>query len=152
VTIFEHAKAEVTSRIDGSETSRKNGRTARKEVSRQDLGLVAVKAIRLRSHHDVVVFFVSHRATGTPGLPGGALPLSPREREIANLVSQGLTNRKIAELTYVSENTVKQHLKRIFTKLEVNSRAELVQTMWTASTNRNDDSWDPDQDSLTELP
>jgi DNA-binding CsgD family transcriptional regulator/GAF domain-containing protein len=96
-------------------------------------GALAVKAVRLRSRHDAVVSFVSYRPAGAPGLPDAAVPLSPREREIADLVSQGLTTRQIAELSYVSENTVKQHLKRIFAKLQVSSRAELVQAVWRAA-------------------
>lgn len=96
--------------------------------------LMAVKAVRLRSGNNAVVSFVSQRHAQSIGLPDSATPLSPRERGIADLVSRGLTNRQIAELSYVSENTVKQHLKRIFTKLEVNSRAALVQAVWQAST------------------
>jgi DNA-binding CsgD family transcriptional regulator len=96
-------------------------------------GLLAVKAVRLRSRHDAVVSFLSFQAHADQGLPDSAIPLSPREHQIADLVSQGLTTRKIAELTYVSENTVKQHLKRIFAKLQVNSRAELVQTVWRSA-------------------
>lgn len=97
------------------------------------IGLLAVKAVRLRTRHDAVVSFLSYRPHSTPGLPDAAVPLSPKERHIADLVSQGLTTRQIAELSYVSDNTVKQHLKRIFAKLHVNSRAELVQTVWQAS-------------------
>jgi DNA-binding NarL/FixJ family response regulator len=49
------------------------------------------------------------------------------------MVSSGLTNRQIAELSYVSENTIKQHMKRIFGKMNVSSRAELVQAVWRSS-------------------
>jgi len=158
VTTFEHAGASAGARVGGPGGGGKADRAALE--GGQDRGLVAVKSIRLRSHLDAVVSFVSHRATDTPGLPGGSLPLSPREWGIADLVSRGLTNRQIAELAYVSENTVKQHLKRIFTKLEVSSRAELVQTVWAASTTRHDGAHDgahdgmpdPDRGSLTELP
>jgi DNA-binding CsgD family transcriptional regulator len=58
--------------------------------------------------------------------------LSRREQEIVELVSQGLTNREIAERAFVTENTVKQHLKRVFTKTDVRNRAELMQRVWTA--------------------
>lgn len=102
-------------------------------------GLLAVKSVRLRSLHDAVVSFLSFRPAGAPTLPEGTVPLSPREHQIADLVSQGLTTRQIAELSYVSENTVKQHLKRIFAKLEVNSRAELVQTVWQSSLMTDED-------------
>jgi DNA-binding CsgD family transcriptional regulator len=56
--------------------------------------------------------------------------LSRREQEIAELVAQGLTTKQIAEKAFVSENTVKQHLKRIFAKADVHNRAELVQLIW----------------------
>ena len=62
-----------------------------------------------------------------------SLPISEREREIAELVAQGLTNRQIAERTYISENTVRQHLKRTFVKLGVHSRAELTNAVLRAS-------------------
>lgn len=58
--------------------------------------------------------------------------LTRREQEIAQLVSQGLTTRQIAAQSFISENTVKQHLKRVFAKTDVSSRAELVQLIWTA--------------------
>ncbi|GAA3731168.1 DNA-binding CsgD family transcriptional regulator/PAS domain-containing protein [Spinactinospora alkalitolerans] len=58
--------------------------------------------------------------------------LSPREQEIATLVSQGLTTKHIAQKAFVSENTVKQHLKRIFAKTNVHNRAELVQLIWSS--------------------
>ncbi|MBR8640512.1 helix-turn-helix transcriptional regulator [Streptomyces tuirus] len=52
--------------------------------------------------------------------------LSRRELEIAGWVAEGLTNRQIAEQAFVTENTVKQHLKRMFRKLGVHNRAQLV--------------------------
>jgi DNA-binding CsgD family transcriptional regulator len=58
--------------------------------------------------------------------------LSRREQEIVELVSQGLTNKEIAQRAFVTENTVKQHLKRVFTKTDVRNRAELMQRVWTA--------------------
>ncbi|WP_052809650.1 LuxR C-terminal-related transcriptional regulator [Streptomonospora alba] len=58
--------------------------------------------------------------------------LSPREQEIATLVSQGHTTKEIAQKAFVSENTVKQHLKRIFAKTNVHNRAELVQLIWSS--------------------
>ena len=63
--------------------------------------------------------------------------LTPREQEIAELVSTGLTTREIASRAFVSENTVKQHLKRIFAKTDVRNRAELMQRVW-AATGRDD--------------
>ena len=51
--------------------------------------------------------------------------LTAREREIALLAADGLTNREIAAGLNISENTVKTLLKRSFEKIGVNSRAQL---------------------------
>jgi DNA-binding CsgD family transcriptional regulator len=56
-------------------------------------------------------------------------PLSPRESEIARMVAAGLTNRAIASVLDISPWTVSTHLRRIFTKLEVNSRAAMVASL-----------------------
>jgi DNA-binding CsgD family transcriptional regulator/GAF domain-containing protein len=52
--------------------------------------------------------------------------LSNREQEIVELVARGLSTGQIAEVASITENTVKQHLKRIFGKLGVHSRTEMV--------------------------
>jgi DNA-binding CsgD family transcriptional regulator len=52
--------------------------------------------------------------------------LSPREDEIARMVAKGYTNRTIAAVLDISSWTVSTHLRRIFGKLGVNSRAAMV--------------------------
>lgn len=52
--------------------------------------------------------------------------LTPRELEIANLVALGRTNAEIGNELWITENSVKQALKRMFRKLKVSSRAEMV--------------------------
>ena len=52
--------------------------------------------------------------------------LTPREVQIAQLVAQGLTNSEIGVELWITENSVKQALKRMFRKLEVSSRAEMT--------------------------
>jgi DNA-binding NarL/FixJ family response regulator len=49
--------------------------------------------------------------------------LSEREIETLNLLALGLTNKEIANRMFISTNTVKRHLKSIFEKLEINTRA-----------------------------
>lgn len=55
-----------------------------------------------------------------------AASITPREQELLQLVSQGLSNRKIADTMIISLNTVKSHLRRIYLKLEVQNRAQAV--------------------------
>ena len=50
--------------------------------------------------------------------------LTRREQEVASLVSQGLTNRRIARCLHVTEKTIEKHLANVFAKLGVSSRTE----------------------------
>jgi len=52
--------------------------------------------------------------------------LSGREREVISLIGKGLRNKEIAQKLHISEPTVKSHLNRIFQKLNVKSRSELI--------------------------
>lgn len=56
----------------------------------------------------------------------GELLLTCREDEIVSLVAQGLKNREIAEMLKLSEHTVKNHIFRIFERLGISSRGELI--------------------------
>jgi DNA-binding CsgD family transcriptional regulator len=51
--------------------------------------------------------------------------LTPREREVAQLLARGATNDQIARALWISRYTVKDHVKAIYAKLEVTSRGEL---------------------------
>ena len=53
-------------------------------------------------------------------------PLSPRELEILRLITQGLSNREIGERLFLALDTVKGHNRRIFDKLQVQSRTEAI--------------------------
>jgi DNA-binding CsgD family transcriptional regulator len=56
--------------------------------------------------------------------------LTPRELQIAELVALGQTNAEIGRELWIAENSVKQALKRMFRKLEVSSRAEMVARLY----------------------
>ena len=60
-----------------------------------------------------------------------AKPLTPREREVAELVGQGLTNREIAARLYLSERTAQNHVQHILTKLDLSNRSQIV--VWLTS-------------------
>ncbi|WP_199512601.1 helix-turn-helix transcriptional regulator [Nucisporomicrobium flavum] len=70
------------------------------------------------------------RVAPPPGAPRAAL--SPREQEIARMVAKGRTNQAIADVLGISTWTVSTHLRRIFAKLNVNSRAAMVAGLLTA--------------------
>ncbi|NNM45519.1 response regulator [Knoellia koreensis] len=64
------------------------------------------------------------RATTAPGAEYERL--TPREREIMLRAAQGLSNAEIAEAEFLSEATVKTHVSRILTKLDLRDRVQLV--------------------------
>jgi DNA-binding NarL/FixJ family response regulator len=70
-------------------------------------------------------------AAGVPAAAGRAAPTAPatlpfgltaREAEVLRLVAQGLADAQVAERLFVSVNTVKTHLRSIYSKLDVPSR------------------------------
>jgi DNA-binding NarL/FixJ family response regulator len=56
--------------------------------------------------------------------PGRDIGLTERESEILSLLSTGMTNRELGRNLYVSENTIKTHLRSLYAKLGVRSRAQ----------------------------
>jgi predicted ATPase/DNA-binding CsgD family transcriptional regulator len=86
---------------------------------------------------DAVIADVADASGGLAAVPGdGADPgnaagaalaaLTRREREIAELVASGLSNREIAVRLFISKRTVDAHVEHIFAKLEISSRVQLT--------------------------
>ena len=67
---------------------------------------------------------LARRATEAEALP--APILTPRELEVLRLMAQSKSNRHIAEALFISENTVKNHVRNILEKLHLHSRMEAV--------------------------
>ena len=74
--------------------------------------------------------FSGHRRSAEP-----ADGLTPRERHVADLVSNGLSNKEIAGQLVLSESTVKHHVHAVLGKLRLNSRFQLMRRA-------RDDIWD----------
>lgn len=68
----------------------------------------------------VVESFSRGRRTSTDTL------LSEREREVVDALVDGLTYKQIADRTGISIDTVRHHIKNIYRKLQVNSKAEVI--------------------------
>ena len=65
-------------------------------------------------------------ALSVDGRPRSLHTLAPRERQIANLVGQGMRNREIAKTLGMSEGTIKVYLHTIYQKLGIENRTELA--------------------------
>ncbi len=63
------------------------------------------------------------------GAESGVASLTPREREIADLVTDRKTNREIAAALFLSEKTIESHLRNVFAKLGASSRVEVARAV-----------------------
>lgn len=69
------------------------------------------------------------KARGECGMDRWA-SLTEREREVAALVAEGMSNKGIAERLVITPATVKNHMSHIFTKLNISRRSELAEEVW----------------------
>ncbi|HEY6748339.1 MAG TPA: response regulator transcription factor [Mycobacteriales bacterium] len=95
-----------------------------KTLSAREL-VAAIEAVHAGEH---VVSDAPPRARSTPGAdwPGRAEGLTDRESEILALITQGMSNAQVAELTYLSPNTVKSYIRTIYRKIGAGSRTQAV--------------------------
>ncbi|MFE7743311.1 ATP-binding protein [Nocardia sp. NPDC057455] len=93
-----------------------------------------VRAERARGEgldHDQAIAYALDRSVGAPQpATAQAGVLTARERQVAELLAQGLSNRQIAERLVVSPRTVDRHVENILCKLGFSSRAQVA--AWTA--------------------
>ena len=74
----------------------------------------------------VVIDRVAHQPTPNLGESDRLADLTPREREVLELVARGLSNGEIAAQLVIEESTVKTHVKRILMKLDLRDRIQAV--------------------------
>jgi pimeloyl-ACP methyl ester carboxylesterase/DNA-binding CsgD family transcriptional regulator len=73
-----------------------------------------------------VLAFTGRPAEGAGESDAQVASLSPRERDILDLIAKGCTNIEIGSRLFISEKTVRNHVTRIFEKLGVHSRAQAI--------------------------
>ena len=75
----------------------------------------------------VMDFFTGARSEVERAVPARAFPeLTNREREVLDLIAQGLSNPEIAARLYLSPKTVRNHISNIYAKLQVADRAQAI--------------------------
>lgn len=109
------------------------GETLRRQRSRTEARPVLRSAIghfeRLGSSSWADRAHAELRATGetaTKREPGAVQTLTPQELRISRLAGEGLRNQEIAEQLFISSRTVEYHLHKVFNKLEISTRSDLV--------------------------
>lgn len=82
---------------------------------------------------EIVISDPPQRSRSAIGLdwPGRGEGLSDRESEILALITQGKSNAEVAEVTFLSPNTVKSYIRSIYRKINVSSRTQAV--LWGVS-------------------
>lgn len=97
-----------------------------KDISQQEF-IEAVQVVLQGEsllNKDIVVQLLKRLSNETPRQEETANPLSTREREVLQLLTQGQTNREIAENLVVSVSTIKVHVEHILAKLGVSDRTQ----------------------------
>ena len=87
---------------------------------------------------DMGIHAFAERAARELRATGAAIPkpaaeskgdLTPQETQIARLASEGLSNPEIGSRLFLSPRTVEYHLRKVFVKLRINSRKELISVL-----------------------
>lgn len=141
VTVADLGQVDEAARLLGAaERQRELTKYARSAPARDELGPVLTKIEEARgkesfeqalsegralSLEEAVAYACRGRGSRRRAVSGWD-SLTASERRVANLVGQYLSNAEISERLFVSTTTVKSHLNRVFTKLGVNSRAQLA--------------------------
>jgi non-specific serine/threonine protein kinase len=88
--------------------------------------IAAVGAVGALEIEGAVEYALASPGITSPGAVRPADALTPREREVACLVAEGLSNREVAERLVLTEKTAANHVERIFEKLGLQSRSQLA--------------------------
>lgn len=137
------AREEAVRVLDGSQTALRRARASvelgaalrragkrgdAREPLREGLDLAhrcGARALATRAREELVAAGGRPRRQATTGIDA----LTPRERQVAGLAAQGMSNREIAEALFVTLKTVEWHLRHAYEKVGVQSRRELGAAM-----------------------
>lgn len=78
------------------------------------------------AQEEVLAVALGEEPPSAPPSPATATPLTRREREVADLIAQGLSNKQIAAALVISQRTAEGHVERIMVKLGLNSRTKVA--------------------------
>ncbi|WP_040699000.1 helix-turn-helix transcriptional regulator, partial [Nocardia vinacea] len=98
-------------------------RTVRRALGERGFD-AAVRRGRALGMSAAVAYALGEPPTAAP--PASGLKLTKRERQVADLVAQGLTNKQIAAKLVISQRTAQHHVEHILTKLGFTSRAQIA--------------------------
>ncbi|MHA6805118.1 ATP-binding protein [Salinifilum ghardaiensis] len=118
-------------------------------AARQDLGETAFQEAFDRGYHTphgqaIDLALESKKHTRARSENVHPMPLTRRERQIADLVAEGKTNKEIAEGLVIAQRTVEGHVQNILTKLDFTSRAQIAG--WVAGQRADEASHTESQD------
>lgn len=102
-----------------------NTRIVTEQLDQDTIGEEMTRGGRL-SPAEAIAFALDEKSAAQPGVRPKTGPLTKREVEIADLVSDGLTNQEIADRLVISRRTAETHVDHILTKLEVHNRAQIA--------------------------
>ena len=98
-----------------------------KKVGREDLIRIVRDVMEDRAFLDPkVASAVFEHVKGRAGKPDRQSPLTQRELEVLQRIAEGMNDRMTAQSLHISEHTVRSHIKNLYRKLGVSSRAHAV--------------------------
>jgi DNA-binding NarL/FixJ family response regulator len=115
-------------RIKHQQSLEENISSIAKQISSLKSENVALKSKLVQTETELQSLVLKY-SEAKEKLPPNLVALSKREYEVLLFIAEGLSDKEIADKIFVSVNTVKTHVRRIYDKLLVNSRMEATKML-----------------------